>query len=79
VEVWVARDGVAEFFETLKESGFTAVANHFNTRGVRTNASASAMKAILEKTLAKRQQGLQFSFKNPHPLSTSITGEHVYG
>ncbi len=46
--------GVADFFETLKEEGFQAFATHFNTRGVRTNASASAMKAVLEKTLAKR-------------------------
>jgi tRNA (guanine26-N2/guanine27-N2)-dimethyltransferase len=45
---------MASFFGALTEGGFTAVATHFNPRGVRTNASASTMQQILRKvTLPK--------------------------
>ncbi len=42
----------ALFFKALKESGFQAVATHFNTRGVRTDAPALTMQKIL-KTLTQ--------------------------
>jgi tRNA (guanine26-N2/guanine27-N2)-dimethyltransferase len=35
------------FFETLKKTGFSAAATHFNPRGVRTNAPALAMQETL--------------------------------
>jgi tRNA (guanine26-N2/guanine27-N2)-dimethyltransferase len=47
--------GMAPFFKTLTECGFQAVATHFNTRGIRTDASASDMKMVLQKTLATLQ------------------------
>jgi tRNA (guanine26-N2/guanine27-N2)-dimethyltransferase len=38
----------AAFFEALRAGGFKAVATHFNSRGVRTDAPASAMQTILK-------------------------------
>jgi tRNA (guanine26-N2/guanine27-N2)-dimethyltransferase len=38
----------AKFFEALRAGGFRAVATHFNSRGVRTDASASVMRTILK-------------------------------
>lgn len=40
---------MAAFFGALHDRGFTAVATHFNPRGVRTNAPASVMQEILRK------------------------------
>jgi tRNA (guanine26-N2/guanine27-N2)-dimethyltransferase len=37
----------APFFQALKEAGYTATATHFNSRGIRTGASASEMQKIL--------------------------------
>ncbi|MCW4017316.1 MAG: tRNA (guanine(10)-N(2))-dimethyltransferase [Candidatus Bathyarchaeota archaeon] len=45
---------VAAFFQTLKNNGYVAVATHFNSRGVRTNASSFVMKEMVQKTLASR-------------------------
>jgi tRNA (guanine26-N2/guanine27-N2)-dimethyltransferase len=42
----------AAFFQALRAAGFKAVATHFNTRGVRTDAPASAMQETLKKTTA---------------------------
>ena len=42
---------VAAFLGTLREAGLKAVATHFNSRGVRSDASAYAMKTMLLKTL----------------------------
>jgi tRNA (guanine26-N2/guanine27-N2)-dimethyltransferase len=41
---------VAAFFAALREAGFKVVATHFNSRGVRTDASASEMRNVM-KTL----------------------------
>ena len=43
----------AAFFQALHEGGFRAEATHFNSRGVRTNASAAAVQDTLRK-LASR-------------------------
>ncbi len=40
---------VTEFFKALQSNGFKAVATHFNSRGVRSDASASAMHETLKK------------------------------
>ncbi|MCW4010671.1 MAG: tRNA (guanine(10)-N(2))-dimethyltransferase [Candidatus Bathyarchaeota archaeon] len=45
----------AAFFGALQEGGFKAVATHFNSRGIRTDASASEMHNIL-KTLTPKTQ-----------------------
>lgn len=42
----------ASFFQALRAAGFKAVATHFNSRGVRTDAPASAMQETLKKTTA---------------------------
>lgn len=42
----------AAFFQALRAAGFKVVATHFNTRGVRTDAPASAMQETLKKTTA---------------------------
>ena len=42
----------AAFFQTLRASDYTAVATHFNSRGVRTDAPASVMQETLKKTTA---------------------------
>jgi tRNA (guanine26-N2/guanine27-N2)-dimethyltransferase len=39
----------AAFFEALRTGGFKAVPTHFNSRGVRTDAPASAMQATLRR------------------------------
>ena len=38
----------AKFFLALRDGGFNAVGTHFNSRGIRTDAPASAMKEILK-------------------------------
>ena len=45
----------AAFFQALQASGFKAVATHFNSRGIRTDAPASVMKKTL-KTLTSKTQ-----------------------
>jgi tRNA (guanine26-N2/guanine27-N2)-dimethyltransferase len=43
----------AAFFEALRTGGFRAVPTHFNSRGVRTDAPASAMQNILKALTPK--------------------------
>jgi tRNA (guanine26-N2/guanine27-N2)-dimethyltransferase len=43
---------VATFFQALREDGFKAVATHFNSLGVRTDASSSTMQATLKRTVS---------------------------
>jgi tRNA (guanine26-N2/guanine27-N2)-dimethyltransferase len=38
------------FFQALRSGGFSGVATHFNSRGVRTNAPALAMQETMKKT-----------------------------
>jgi tRNA G26 N,N-dimethylase Trm1 len=40
---------VALFFQALFEAGYTAVPTHFNSRGIKTNASAATLQKILQK------------------------------
>ena len=40
---------VASFFQALREAGYHGVPTHFNTRGVRTNATATDLQKILHK------------------------------
>jgi tRNA (guanine26-N2/guanine27-N2)-dimethyltransferase len=42
------------FFQALRAVGFKAVATHFNSRGVRTDAPASAMQETLKKITAPK-------------------------
>jgi tRNA (guanine26-N2/guanine27-N2)-dimethyltransferase len=42
---------VATFFHILNGEGFKAISTHFNSLGVRTDASASAMQAALKKSI----------------------------
>jgi tRNA (guanine26-N2/guanine27-N2)-dimethyltransferase len=42
------------FFQALRAAGFKAVATHFNSRGIRTDAPASAMQETLKKTTAPK-------------------------
>ncbi len=44
---------VAMFFKALDEQGFTASPTHFNSRGIKTNASAMEMQKILRKIVNK--------------------------
>jgi tRNA (guanine26-N2/guanine27-N2)-dimethyltransferase len=46
---------VAAFFGALKEAGYLAVPTHFNSRGVRTDASASEMQRIMKSLTLKTQ------------------------
>ncbi len=41
---------VVTFFQTLREDGFKAIATHFNSLGVRTDAPSSAMQSAMKKT-----------------------------
>ena len=41
---------VTRILEALKEKGYTAVPTHFNSRGIRTNASAHAMQELLKNS-----------------------------
>jgi tRNA (guanine26-N2/guanine27-N2)-dimethyltransferase len=41
------------FITELKNSGYKAVQTHFNTRGIKTDASAAAMQKTLEKLVAE--------------------------
>lgn len=41
---------VAKILAGLKEKGYNAVPTHFNSRGIRTNASAHAMREMLSET-----------------------------
>jgi tRNA (guanine26-N2/guanine27-N2)-dimethyltransferase len=41
---------MATFFQELRGEGFSGVATHFNSRGVRTNAPATAMQEAMKKT-----------------------------
>jgi tRNA (guanine26-N2/guanine27-N2)-dimethyltransferase len=41
---------IQAFINALRTSGFQAVPTHFNTRGIRTNASAMAMQKVLKET-----------------------------
>ncbi|MBX5328804.1 MAG: tRNA (guanine(10)-N(2))-dimethyltransferase [Candidatus Bathyarchaeota archaeon] len=42
-----------KIIETLKEKGFKALATHFNTKGIRTNANASILTKIVEEFFRK--------------------------
>jgi tRNA (guanine26-N2/guanine27-N2)-dimethyltransferase len=42
---------IKQVVETLREEGFHASLTHFNSRGIRTNASAIDMKALLRKAV----------------------------
>jgi tRNA (guanine26-N2/guanine27-N2)-dimethyltransferase len=46
----VPAPSVAAFFQALHSEGFKAIATHFNSRGVRTNATALIMRETLKKT-----------------------------
>jgi tRNA (guanine26-N2/guanine27-N2)-dimethyltransferase len=48
-KVGVAAPSVAGVLKTLGEGGFTAASTHFNTRGIRTDASAFEMKNVLRR------------------------------
>jgi tRNA (guanine26-N2/guanine27-N2)-dimethyltransferase len=45
----------AAFFETLRHAGYIAVATHFNSRGIRTDAPASVMQKTLLTLTSKTQ------------------------
>jgi tRNA G26 N,N-dimethylase Trm1 len=38
---------VAPFLQAIREAGFKAVPTHFSSRGIRTDAPASAMQKVL--------------------------------
>jgi tRNA (guanine26-N2/guanine27-N2)-dimethyltransferase len=42
------------FFQALHDGGYTAVGTHFNSRGVRTDASAVVMQETLRKIVASK-------------------------
>jgi tRNA (guanine26-N2/guanine27-N2)-dimethyltransferase len=42
------------FMDALKKAGYLAVPTHFNTRGIRTNASAIAMQKVLRELVAAK-------------------------
>ena len=45
---------IQAFLEALRNSGFQAVQTHFNTRGIRTDAPAQAMRKLLKEASGVR-------------------------
>lgn len=46
---------VAAFLQTLRDNGYLAVPTHFNSRGVRTNASTMEVQRLMRKLVAAEQ------------------------
>ena len=57
---------IQAFIECLRKSGFQAVQTHFNTRGVRTDAPATAMHKLLKEASGQLDNNL---FSDNQPVS----------